>query len=268
MTEHKAIVPSDPLSLLRMPFPNHQISKLPKESRKQSDERKNRVPGCMVWECPECGNAHHKDAVHLDYVGHAAATDRLLDADPRWTWEPVADPASIGLPTSPGGMWIKLTVDGASRYGYGCADGKTGGDAIKEIIGDAIRNAGMRFGMALDLWHKGALHLDDDDDDGDVASASAPQPKQAAEPATINRDQLAKLQAEIDRTGTASEAVCEGYKVTALANLNARQFAQAMDALRQRPDARRAAEESVQTSGHRHDFGEILDDEIPSFGAR
>lgn len=155
------------LALLREPFAPNQISKLPKETRAQIDARKNRVQGCMVWNCPECGNHHHKDAVHLDYVGHAAATDRLLDADPRWTWEPVPDPASLGLPVAPGGMWIKLTVDGVSRYGFGHADGKTGGDAIKEIIGDAIRNAGMRFGMALDLWHKGQLHLDDEPDDAE-----------------------------------------------------------------------------------------------------
>jgi len=32
--------------------------------------------------------------------------------------------------------------------------------ATKEIIGDAIRNAGMRFGMALDLWAKTDLHAE------------------------------------------------------------------------------------------------------------
>jgi hypothetical protein len=34
---------------------------------------------------------------------------------------------------------------------------------MKERIGDALRNAAMRFGAALDLWHKGDLHKDDDD---------------------------------------------------------------------------------------------------------
>ncbi len=29
---------------------------------------------------------------------------------------------------------------------------------MKEAIGDALRNAGMRFGAALNLWHKGELH--------------------------------------------------------------------------------------------------------------
>jgi len=153
-------IEASPLAKLREPFPPNQISKLPKETRAQIEARKTNK-SLMVWKCPVCGGPHHKDAVHLDYVGHAAATDRLLDADPRWTWDPVPDASSIGLPVSPGGMWIKLTVDGVSRYGFGCADGKSGGDAVKEIIGDAIRNAGMRFGMALDLWHKGDLHVEE-----------------------------------------------------------------------------------------------------------
>jgi hypothetical protein len=58
-------------------------------------------------------------------------------------------------------MWIKLTVCGVTRLGYGHAGDKEGGDAIKEIIGDALRNAAMRFGAALDLWHKGDLHMDE-----------------------------------------------------------------------------------------------------------
>jgi hypothetical protein len=117
------------LALLREPFPANQISYLPKGGAK------------------------------LAYVGHAALTDRLLDADPAWTWEPLAM-SDNGLPVMDelGGMWIKLTVCGITRLGYGHAGAKTGGDAIKEVIGDALRNAAMRFGAALDLWHKGDLH--------------------------------------------------------------------------------------------------------------
>ena len=120
------------LALLRVPFPANQISYLP------------------------------KGGVKLAYVGHAALTDRLLDADPMWTWEPLAMGDS-GLPVMDemGGMWIRLTVCGVTRLGYGHAGSKTGGDAIKEVIGDALRNAAMRFGAALDLWHKGDLHGDD-----------------------------------------------------------------------------------------------------------
>jgi hypothetical protein len=107
-------------------------------------------------------------AVHLKYVGHAALTDRLLDVDPEWSWEPLAlDSNGLPLLDNAGGMWIRLTVLGVSRLGYGDAQGKVGGDAMKERIGDALRNAAMRFGAALELWHKGDLHGDDDGDTGD-----------------------------------------------------------------------------------------------------
>lgn len=91
----------------------------------------------------------------LQYVGHAATTDRLLSVDPEWTWEPVAF-NEAGLPAFDelSGLWIRMTVCGVTRYGYGSANGKKGPDAIKECIGDAIRNAAMRFGVALDLWAK------------------------------------------------------------------------------------------------------------------
>lgn len=148
--------PFDPLAKLREPFPDNLISKKPAPTKAQTEAVKADFKKGI--RCKICGQWHHPEVVHLDYVGHAAATDRLLDADPRWNWQPVADPASRGLPVVPGGMWIELTVDGVTRLGFGDAAGKTGGDAIKEIIGDAIRNAGMRFGMALDLWHKGDLH--------------------------------------------------------------------------------------------------------------
>jgi len=142
------------LQLLRQPFPPHQISKLPKPLKKDAQKGK----------CDVCGGYHGLPAVHLDYVGHAALTDRLLDADPAWTWEPLALGAD-GLPAydHSGGLWIRLTVLGVSRLGYGNAEEKgymDVGAREKEVIGDALRNAAMRFGAALDLWHKGQLHVD------------------------------------------------------------------------------------------------------------
>jgi len=202
------------LALLRAPFPANQISKLPKESRAQADERKARKQGCMVWKCPECGGAHHKDATHLDYVGHAALTDRLLDCDPHWYWEPyVAD----GLPNAGNGMWIKLHVCGQSQIGYGHADGKTGGDAIKEIIGDALRNAAMRFGAALDLWHKGDLHLDEVED-------TAPPAMQEAKPAVVSDAQWAIIADLISQTNTDAKAFCAHYKIASVKELPADRF--------------------------------------------
>lgn len=149
------------LDLLREPFPAHQISKLPKItcqdcSRKSCQKHeKKRCQHCGAW----ISTAH----VDLDYVGHAALTDRLLDADPAWTWEPLAfDDKGLPAYDQVGGLWIRLTVCGTARLGYGDAQGKSGPNAVKECIGDALRNAAMRFGAALDLWHKGELHADDD----------------------------------------------------------------------------------------------------------
>lgn len=144
-------IETEGLALLRQPFPPNQISKLPKPKSKDAPK----------GHCNECGGWHGLPAVHLDYVGHAALTDRLLDADPAWSWEPLSMTAD-GLPVMDpfGGMWIRLTVCGVTRLGYGDASGKEGSNAIKEVIGDALRNAAMRFGAALDLWHKGDLHTD------------------------------------------------------------------------------------------------------------
>lgn len=149
------------LELMREPFEKHQISKLPKPTKHQTEALKR--DKSLGIRCNLCGQWHHKDVVHLDYVGHAALTDRLLDCDPEWNWEP-AYPDENGRPVLDrnGGLWIKLTVCGVTRLGYGDAPGKQGGNAIKEVIGDALRNAAMRFGAALDLWHKGDLHVSED----------------------------------------------------------------------------------------------------------
>jgi hypothetical protein len=98
---------------------------------------------------PEAIGQIPKGGVKLDYVGHAAVTKRLLQVDPGWTWEPLAmTPAGLPMFDQGKGLWIRLTICGVTRLGYG------DGDSIKECIGDAIRNAAMRFGVALDLWAK------------------------------------------------------------------------------------------------------------------
>lgn len=170
------------LKELRKPFPANQISKLPKATKKQTEDVKNDYK--LGIRCQLCGQWHHKDVVHLDYVGHAALTDRLLDVDPMWNWEPVGFD-STGQPAfdKVGGMWIRLTVAGMTRIGYGNADGKSGGDAVKEVIGDALRNAAMRFGAALDLWHKGDLHMPEAEEVTEAAKpAKQSPPKQKETP--------------------------------------------------------------------------------------
>lgn len=105
---------------LRKPFPPESVGKLP------------------------------KGGVMLDFVGHAAVTDRLLTVDPNWSWDFAlrrADGTPV-LDDGDGNLWITLTICGVTRKGVG--DGKN----AKERIGDALRNAAMRFGVALDLWAK------------------------------------------------------------------------------------------------------------------
>lgn len=181
------------LAKLREPFPAHQISKLPKPTKKQTDEVKADFRKGI--RCQVCGTWHHPDVIHLDYVGHAALTDRLLDADPAWYWEPLSIVDGVPVRDKEGGMWIKLTVCGVTRLGYGHAGDKTGGDAIKEIIGDALRNAAMRFGAALDLWHKGDLHIEPEPEPAD---------KDLAEWAEGQAMQVRSLFAKADIEGAAT----------------------------------------------------------------
>ncbi|MGW2863354.1 hypothetical protein [Streptomyces sp. NPDC001205] len=142
------------LAELRTPFPTEAIQYRPSIKCRACDNNPSgdcnehvRIycEACLRW-VSEC----HVD---LAYIGHADTTDRLLNADPMWSWEPLAFDER-GLPQFDGfgGLWIRLTVCGMTRLGYGDSGDRKGPNALKEAIGDALRNAGMRFGMALDLW--------------------------------------------------------------------------------------------------------------------
>lgn len=163
----------------------------PKACRKKKDEPGAAGVDHIIAKCPECGQRVSKAHLHLNFVGHADATRRLLQADPRWTWRPMArdvdpetlraaiatgnpeivkmvieaaPPAITEIPNANGyverGMWMWLVVhDEHGREvvtpGFGDATGKAWGvTALKEVIGDGIRNAGMRRGLALDLWRR------------------------------------------------------------------------------------------------------------------
>lgn len=167
--------PKTGLDLLREPFAPNQINKLPKPLKSRDDDRGKCEPGSRYSADGNYCGGYHARSIHLDYVGHAALTARLLDADPNWTWEPLAVDEQ-GLPAfdQSGGLWIRLTICGITRLGYGDAGGKSGGNAIKEAIGDALRNAGMRFGAALDLWHKGDLYEAEENRGAEDRPAAAP----------------------------------------------------------------------------------------------
>ena len=141
------------LAKLREPFPSESVGKLPKITCGACrDTRDKSCPKHAKIECEVCGNFMSPAHLHLDYVGHAVVTARLLDIDPLWSWEPLAfGPDGLPAHDKDGGLWIRLTICDVTRLGYG------DGPDDKQRIGDAIRNAGMRFGIALYLWGKDEL---------------------------------------------------------------------------------------------------------------
>lgn len=110
-----------------------------------------------------------KNGVRLDYVGHAEITRILSAIDPLWTWEPLAitdgrpaihvhegyiprrdrDPIPVTMAT----MWGRLTLGGVTRIAVGSVEAHKP-DLDKELVSDFLRNAAMRFGVALGLWMK------------------------------------------------------------------------------------------------------------------
>lgn len=176
------------LHRLREPFPATEIRFMPRVWCGACKNSKGQ--GCRnhsIVKCPQCKQKMPQGGhIDLSYVGHAEATNRLLNVDPFWDWEPLTVDER-GLPAYDGyrGLWIRLTVCGMTRHGYGHAGDKTGGDAIKEVIGDAIRNAGMRFGMALDLWTTSDLEIIEsgggDTEQGEQPAPTRTEPEQARE---------------------------------------------------------------------------------------
>ena len=122
----------------------------------QSKALRAKMPDNLVSKFPANAGAN----ANKEYAGHAAVTDRLLEVDPEWTWKFLGD----GTPVfdDVGGIWIELTVCGVTRIGYGFPERLKGGNAVKEAIGDAIRNAAMRFGVGLEFWFKGDLFAEPD----------------------------------------------------------------------------------------------------------
>ena len=160
------------------------------------------------WEPPEdLIDTLPKAGMQLRYLSHVWVSRAFSEIDPEWTWapmsyddagQPVLERDSQGQPV---GMWITLTICGTTIPGYGSVDpGKR--DAIKELIGDALRNAGMRRGVAGSLWTK------------EKPSKKAPRKKEPL-PAAVERN-LEHLRAQVDppETGAGKELydrLCEEY---------------------------------------------------------
>lgn len=147
------------LSLLA-PFTDDRVGKLPRVTCADCSDRRKRCEEHKKAFCQTCKAMVSTKHIHIDYVGHADVTERLLRTDPFWSWEPFAldedglpklDVDDLGHPV---GLWIRLTVLGVTRPGYGsCPSNQS--DAVKVLIGDALRNAAQRFGVAIAQWQKG-----------------------------------------------------------------------------------------------------------------
>lgn len=92
---------------LREPFPADKVGKLPKltcadcSNKKCAKHKRTTCKTCKAY----VSTAH----IHLDFVGHADVTDRLLTVDPLWSWEPLAiNEAGLPMLDNNRGMWIKL----------------------------------------------------------------------------------------------------------------------------------------------------------------
>lgn len=97
-----------------------------------------------------------KGGIQLDFVGHADITRILIEIDPCWRWVPIAwenGRPLIHVENGIATMWGELTLLGQARLGVGsCRADKP--DLDKELVSDFLRNAAMRFGIALSLWTK------------------------------------------------------------------------------------------------------------------
>jgi len=152
------------LSALWAPTDPALISKLPRGGSKTAEN----------VSCDVCHGWHKPNAIHLDYLGHSDTCLIIARADPFWEWRPKGGFDDGGVPLFirggngyPFQMWIDLEILGFVRPGIGTVEqGK--GDPEKELIGDAIRNAAMRFGIGADLWskagHQGVYDLDAKDE--------------------------------------------------------------------------------------------------------
>lgn len=188
------------LARLREPFGPEHVGLLPKVTCRDCSDRQRQCQKHSKAKCDTCDAWISPAHIHLDYVGHGAVTDRLLEVDPAWNWEPLAtDPA--GMPSfvmdksgNPIEFWIRLTVCGVTRLGVGtCPSGQF--DAAKVLIGDALRNAAMRFGVALDLWIKGHA----EDDERTTATSERTASRQGPPPSSRENTIPAAPQAKVDQ---------------------------------------------------------------------
>jgi hypothetical protein len=124
------------------------------------------------------------------------------------------------------------------------------------VIGDALRNAAMRFGVALDLWHKGELHPDGEGATEEVDNT--PEPAEdgtegAPEGTFITDEQRDRILRMAASAGVEARSICERYGIESLPQLHADRFETLMSSLRK----------TAEQKGKEPIAGDVLDDSIP-----
>ena len=122
------------------------------------EERLRAIPASHAQPDPSTLASLPKGGVNLLYMGHAEVTLALIEVDPLWTWEPVAMDLETGGPRiiQDGNLltlWGYLTVLGVRRLCVGTCEARKA-ESSKELLGDALRNGAMRFGIGTKLWSK------------------------------------------------------------------------------------------------------------------
>jgi len=113
----------------------------------------------------------------------------------------------------PVGLWIRLTIAGVTRPGFGC------GKNAREAISDAIRNAAMRFGVALDLWAKEDLHVSPGEPNDGTNHKGAPQSPPVSQAAVGNGEPASPGESFAERAARAQASGPKATK-TQLAKIN------------------------------------------------
>ncbi len=158
-----------------------------------SNDQADKLKTVLEWYAqpdPSIVGYIQRSGVNLAYVSHSEITRILIQVDPLWEWTPCgwADGRpQIHVENGIATMWGILTIHGKSLIGVGSARADKA-DHEKELIGDFLRNAAMRFGICLNLWSKEAT---DDSRSPQVrvsttTSVTPRQPSSVASPA-VNR---------------------------------------------------------------------------------
>ena len=155
-----------------------------------------------------------RGGITLDFVGHAEINRILIDVGVNWKWAPVGfvnGRPAINETNGMATMWGYLTILGKTMLGVGSVRADKP-DLDKELIGDFLRNASMRFGICLSLWSKS---------EWEEPAAPAPKPAGVVSPENIERFKTACKEANLDPNEVAKQAgvLLIGLKDTDMAKL-------------------------------------------------